>query len=403
MNYEKNHFDLDLLKERIKGQRVLFILDEVQKALHPNLAYKGFNRLRKSVKNSLCWAFSASTSDGDPLRTWRLYSFLAQNPLGTQEQFREEYLAERRLVNFGKGRFTYIDVWNEEKLKEIPARVARWTHIVRKSDPGIRKYFKNTDFIIESVQLSDHSRETYSILEELAQLDSDKISRVQLFNAMRYCCNTLEGFNYSDNEIAKLMRSYGFSFNSEDSNKFEQIVEKIEQIREQGDKVVVFTQWTNLSLFPLSRILKKNKINHVTHYGSGMSSAQAQQAQDTFKQDKDITVFLSSDAGSHGLNFQEARYVIHVEPPHSYDLLTQRSDRIDRIDSYYDNLTSYLFLAKDTVEERVWQVNDYRRRITQNIQGTTESISRPPVLDVTEGLHDPRQARWLLTGEEVNG
>lgn len=400
LNYEKNYYDLEELKERIKDKNVIFILDEVQRILLPNKSHHAFRQLRNSVsKSQSCWTWSmsASSSNGDPLRTHRLYSFLKNSPLGTQKEFREKYVLETRFVDYGKGRRSYIDVWDIERLKEIPELVAPWTHTVRKNDPDIKKFFKDTDFIIERVQLSDDDREVYSIIESLAQVNSGTLSRVQLFNALRYCCNTMEAFNHSDNELAQFIRSQGFYFDSSTSNKFHQIIDKIEQIRDQGDKVVVFTQWTNLSLLPFSRLLSKFKINHVVHYGSGMTALQAQQAQNSFKKDSSITVFLSSDAGSHALSFQEARYVIHIEPPHSYDLLTQRSDRIDRIDSYLDGLTSYLYLCDRTVEERIWQINNNRRILTGTMQGTQEVISRPPVDSIEAGLRDHPQ--WLLTGK----
>lgn len=398
MNYEKANFDFNELVSLAKGKRVVFILDEVQKVLLPNNAFRALRKLIKSTHNPRIWPLSASTVNDDPLRYWRLFNFIKPNPLGLQKDFKEKYVKETVLVEFNERQRTFVDVWDKEKLKEIPEIVKPYVHVVRKSDPNVRAYFKNSNFIVEPVQLSTPDQELYSIIEEIAReqraTQHYAFSRVELFNALCFICNTAEAFNYSENSLAKFLRAEGFTFSSGTSNKFEQVINKIEEIRSQGDKVVVFTQWTNLSLFPFSRMLDKRNIKHVQHYGTGMTTRAAQQAQDTFKSDPSVTVFLSSDAGSHGLNFQEARYVIHIEGPQSFELLKQRSDRIDRIDSYFDELTTYLFLTEGTVEERIWKVNNWRRQLASNIYGTKETLSRPPIETV-----DPHSA-WLLLGDK---
>jgi SNF2 family DNA or RNA helicase len=156
----------------------------------------------------------------------------------------------------------------------------------------------------------------------------------------------------------------------------ETFIDLVSSIKDQGDKVVAFTQYTNLGLFLIADELTKAGISYVTHYGTGMTDKEAQEAQDSFKADPSITVFLSSDAGSHGLSFQEARYVINYDLPYSFDLLTQRNDRIDRADSFLEGLTSYVLITEDTVEMRIWNIVNQRRLMSAAIQGTKEQFSR---------------------------
>jgi SNF2 family DNA or RNA helicase len=137
-------------------------------------------------------------------------------------------------------------------------------------------------------------------------------------------------------------------------------------------------------------------VPHVLHYGTGQSARESQAAQDRFKADPDITAFCSSDAGTHGLNLQEARYVINVDPTYSYDDLAQRNARIDRADSHLDGLTAYVLITEDSVEERVWDVCESRRQLAAAVQGTQEELSYGD----HAGREESQSLEWLLFGED---
>jgi hypothetical protein len=55
--------------------------------------------------------------------------------------------------------------------------------------------------------------------------------------------------------------------------------------------------------------------------------------------------------------------------------MMQRSNRIDRADSYLDGLTSYVFVTDDSVEQRVWDICNERRELASATLGTTEVLS----------------------------
>jgi SNF2 family DNA or RNA helicase len=400
LNYEKAHFDFDELSALLKGKRVIFVLDEVQKVLLPNNASKSLKKLINAPRRSAVWPMSASVIENDPLRYWRCFALSKPNPLGTQEDYRKRYVEKTIIRDYG-GRKEWIDIWDLDALQDIPDRVAEWTHVVRKNDPEVSKYFKDTQLIVERIQLSDEDRELYNIIRETVHADYNELShlaKISYYQTLRLMCNTTEGLNETDNKVAAFLRSQGLVFSSRTSAKFEAIVEKIREIASQNDKVIVFSHWTNLSLLPLSRELKRNHIKHVVHHGD-MSPTEAQRAQDQFKADPTITVFLSSDAGSHGLSFQEASYVIHVESPHSYDLLMQRSDRIDRIDSYHELLTTYVYVCEDTVEEQIWAINNERRRLSSLIQGTNEGLGRINLPENENKMTD-QHLKYLFFGDK---
>jgi hypothetical protein len=380
MNYEKCNFDYEILESLIKGKRVLFVLDEVQKVLvftggKPNKAGQGLRRLIRTVKSPYIWPMSASIINSDPERIWRLFDLpQKKNELGRLFDFRHDY-AEKIVRLRQRWGQQEIITWSEAKLEDLPERLKPWMHTVRKSDPGVREYFKDVQFIAIPIQLSDEDQKLYDLVLTAAEND-DEDTFGEYYRALRYICDTPEALKYSDSELAKILVESFPDLSSKTSAKMEVFLDYVEKIKDEGEKAVVFCSFTNLGLFLVQKELEERKIKHVVHYGTGMTDKQAQAAQDAFKADPSITVFLSSDAGSHGLSFQEARYILNFDIPYSYDNLMQRNSRTDRVDSYLDGLTNVGFYAENTVQERIWKENQRRMRLSAAAQGTTEGLSR---------------------------
>ena len=385
-NYDKAYFDREHLSALFAARRPLLVLDEVQKVLTDGKrtrAREHLDALVAGASDPVVWPMSASVVSANPLRYRDVFSLAAGSaaPLGSKKDFEARYASERREVriNTRKGHsFTVVEYdWDVGKLQEVRHRVADRAQHVRKTDPGVRDNFRGMQTVVVPVQLSDEDRELYDAVAARARDAKEAGEGVaNHFRLMRYICNTPEALLHTEDAFgAELALRFPALVTSDNSAKMEMFLDQAEGIRDAGDKAVVFTQWTNLSLFLISRQLDKRGIRHVKHYGVGMTDRQAQAAQDEFKSDPSITVFLSSDAGAYGLNMQEARYVVSYECPYSYDTLMQRGERINRADSYLDGLTSYVYVTDDTVEERIWQVNNRRRELASATLGTTESLS----------------------------
>ncbi len=411
LNYEKAHFDQRELQALIKGKRVLFIFDEVQKILawhqgRLNHSAKGINALVKKAKKRVVWPMSASVINQDPARYWRVFQWAPEpRPLGLMGEFRKQYQTSGSALWFGEGaraRTYHKETWNEKALEEVRHRVAHLTHAVRKTDPGVRELFKGIQFVPIEVEMSDSDWDIYRVMRDEAEKarDEENYDRAAaLVHLMKLVCNTSEAlFHTSSAVAASLMpKIKGQHLKTSLSAKFSMVLDKILEIREQGDKVVLFTRYTNLGLFLLGNELKKHNVKHVLHWGAGMTYKQGLEAQDTFNKDPSTTVFASSDAGTYGLNLQAARYVINYEIPMSYDELMQRNSRIDRADSHLDGLTCYGYYCKNTVEERSFSVMEQRRELAEIIQGTREDLSRERI-DIIDlgGMSQRDQVNYLL-------
>lgn len=404
LNYDKAWADLDTLKDLVAQRRVLFVLDEVQKVLtdgRKNRSRKAFDEIVKSTKTPVIWTMSASVVSATPLKYRDVFNTAGgTNPLGSKTDFEDRYAKSKRRVRIDTrngGHFNAVFyTWDLPRLHEVRHRVADRTQSARKTDPGVRENFQGLQTICVPVLMSDEDRKLYDIIVERARQAKDSgESLVAYYRLLRYVCNTPQALTKTTDEYGQwLAQQYPKLVVSDHSSKLELFCDQVEAFRDAGDQVVGFIRETNLGLFFLGDALTRRKIKHVLHYGVGQSNAVSQKAQDDFKADSEITVFLSSDAGAYGLNFTNSRYVINFDVPYSWDLLMQRSNRIDRADSYLDGLTSYVYVTENSVEERIWAINNQRRELAAATLGTSEVLSY-------ENENSPESLDYLIFGENT--
>lgn len=400
LNYEKARVDYEPLAELVAGKRVLFVCDEAHKLLtdsKANTFRKCFDKLVDASQPTI-WPMSASVVASNPLRYRDVFNLSGEaNPLGSKADFVRRYAAEVRTYDmptrYGSFPVTFYE-WNTASLHEVRHRVADRTQSVRKTDPSIRDLFKGLQTVVVPVQLSKDDQKLYDlIVEEARPVKEAGGNLMPYYRLLRYVCNNPEALRRTADPAGKdLAKKHPALAVHTHSAKLEAVIDLVETIRASGDKTLIFTQWVEMSLDLIAAALKRAKIPYVIHHG-GLSTKDNQAAQEKFKSDPDITVFLSSDAGAHGLNMIEARYVIHYESPYSYDTMMQRSNRIDRADSYLDGLTSYVFVTDDSVEQRVWGICNERRELASATLGTTEVLSY-------SSRSEPDNLEFLIFGKE---
>ena len=399
MNYDRFRVDAEPLAELTAGTRVLWIFDEAQQILTDESKTKARKAIDALIAGTdpTVWALSASVVKASPHRFRDTFNLAGgrDNPLGTKADFEARYVARKRtfLVPTKYGRSIQLTnlEWDHQALHEVRHRVGDRTQSVRKTDPALAGVFKGMSSLITPIQLSDEDRRLYAMVREQARhaLENEEGGLAQYAQLLRHICNNPEALHRTDIPLGgQLAAQYPKLATSAHCAKLEVLVAQLEGIRDEGDKAVVFTSWVNTSLLLISKELTKRKINHVIHHG-GQDRPVAQAAQDEFKRNPDVTVFLSSDAGAFGLNLPEARYVISYEPTFSWDILMQRSERINRADSWLDGLTSYVYICEDSIEERIAAVCDERRQLASVTLGTVETLNT---------THNENNPAWLIFG-----
>ncbi|QZE10489.1 DNA helicase [Mycobacterium phage ScoobyDoobyDoo] len=397
MNFEKMHFDQEELRQLTTGRRVLFILDEAQKLIAEsgqNRARQGLNALVRSTKAATVWPMTATAVGNSPLRYRDVFSLDGhpqKNPLGTKADFEKRYAKSKKVIparsrNGGYFEFTNY-TWDQTRLQDIRHRVHDRMMAVRRQS--------NMPTIPIMVQASDGQREAFEVITEKAReavLERDE-DPSPYYRLLRMVAVTPAALSVTQDEIAAEINEEHPHLASASAPKVELLNEMLEGIAEQEDQAVCFVHWTTGGLHLIAPQLT---VKHVKHWGTGQSRRMSQKAVDDFKADPSITAFVSSDAGALGLSFQNARYVINIDPVYDYDLLTQRNKRIDRADSTLEGLTSYVLITENSVEERLWRVCDARRRLSAATQGTQEVLT-PEDLEVAQRPENSSM-RWMLFG-----
>lgn len=385
LNYEKMWADFTALKELTAGKRVLFVLDEVQKLLTHETDFRKMTKTRKHFNalvrgcEATVWPMSASVVSHNPMRyrdVFNLAGSETDNPLGTVTQFERRYASTVRHIPIGYNNEVTYYTWNIARLHEVRHRVALKTQSARKTDPGIREFFKGNQVITIPVQMSKEDRRLYDwVLDRAWEANKEDKPLMGHYRLLRYICNTPMALGASADPVAQeLVEAHPKLITNAHCAKLEMFLDQVESIGEQEDKAIAFTQFTNLGLLLIAPEVEKRGINHVLHYGVGQKAAESAAAQHIFKTDPAITLFFSSDAGSHGLNLPEAKYCINYECPYSFDLLMQRSQRNNRADSTHDT-TTYIYTTEDSIEERIYEINEERRKLAAATLGTNETLS----------------------------
>jgi superfamily II DNA or RNA helicase len=425
MNYEKLWVDYAEIEELVAGAATVFIFDEAHKIVTDSLtdvwgrdnrnnARKAFEDLvHLAAVGSKVWPMSASVVDGKPLRFRDVFGVGHgnDNPLGTQAEFERRYADDISTVELktkrGKTFPLKVYDWNLARLQDVRHRVGDRTQTARKTDPGLRELFKGMATIVEHVQMSVDERNLADAITDRAWAAYQRGENLgPYYHLLRVSANVPWALRHSESEVAEEMVKADNAIGKITSTKLAKLNDKLEQIREQGDKVLVFTHWTSLTLH---LIKDKIKVPHVVHWGTGQSEKESQRVKEEFKTDPDITCYLTSDAGTYGGNFQVARYVIQYDPTYSYDQGMQRASRIDRADSHLDGLTNYVYVTVDSVEERVWRVNNARRLISAAVQGTAELQSYQAMTGRAWTPQEAELARrseneslpWLIFGDRI--
>ncbi len=138
-------------------------------------------------------------------------------------------------------------------------------------------------------------------------------------------------------------------------------------------KAVVFSQWIRTHDIVISR-LEARGLGYVSFHG-GVPSDKRPALVERFRDDPDCRVFLSTDAGSTGLNLQHASTLINMDLPWNPAILEQRIGRIHRM-GQKQPVQIVNFIAKGTIEEGMLSVLAFKRSLSAGIlDGSTGEIS----------------------------
>jgi SNF2 family DNA or RNA helicase len=163
------------------------------------------------------------------------------------------------------------------------------------------------------------------------------------------------------------------------SSKLERLMEALADAVADGHRALVFSQWTSL-LDLIEPHLHSAETKFVRLDGSTTDRGAVVNA---FQADDGPPVMLLSlKAGGTGLNLTAADHVFLVDPWWNPAVEDQAADRTHRIGQDKPVMV-YRMVARDTVEERILELQERKRRLAQaalSEAGGAASITRDDLL-----------------------
>jgi superfamily II DNA or RNA helicase len=147
------------------------------------------------------------------------------------------------------------------------------------------------------------------------------------------------------------------------STKLALLLQHLEDVVSEERKALVFSQFTSLLKILRPRL---DEMGFVYEYLDGRTRDRARRVQ-RFQEDPDCRLFLISlKAGGLGLNLTAAEYVFLMDPWWNPASEAQAIDRTHRI-GQDKKVFAYRLIAKDTVEEKVLELQRSKRELAEAI------------------------------------
>jgi hypothetical protein len=158
----------------------------------------------------------------------------------------------------------------------------------------------------------------------------------------------------------------------EPSAKLDVLLEQLRAVLEEGHKALVFSQFTSLLAIVRSRLDAEG----VTYEYLDGKTVKREACVERFQNDAECRLFLISlKAGGVGLNLTAADYVFILDPWWNPAVEAQAVDRTHRI-GQVRQVFAYRLITRDTVEEKVLQLQESKRQLADAIIGEENGLIR---------------------------
>ncbi|MEI6706332.1 MAG: DEAD/DEAH box helicase [Methylococcales bacterium] len=330
------------------------VLDEAQNIKNPKAA-QTTAILKLSADSRL--ALTGTPVENRLMDLWSIFNFLNPNYLGKQAQFRKIYELPIQRDN---------DPIQSTILKKLiqPFILRRL-----KTDKNIIKDLPDKIDNKVYCNLSKEQASLYEVVvkDVVAQLeDSEGIQRQGLM------LSTLMKLKQICNHPMQFLQD-GSAFTPERSHKLERFSEMLEEAMQEGDSVLVFTQFTEIAE-QLERYLAKEK-RYKTHYLHGGTPRAKRELMIADFQNPDsgaAAFILSLKAGGVGITLTQANHVFHFDRWWNPAVENQATDRAFRI-GQKKNVFVHKFITLGTLEERIDLMISDKQKMADSIVGNDES------------------------------
>lgn len=149
-----------------------------------------------------------------------------------------------------------------------------------------------------------------------------------------------------------------------ESGKLQMLIDLLRTIQEQGEKTIIFTQFTEMGNLLKSSIKEELGIAANFYHGGCTQSQRNSMVQDFQENPESKVLILSLKAAGTGLNLTAASQVIHYDLWWNPAIEAQATDRAFRI-GQKKNVQVHRFITKGTFEEKINALLESKRAIAE--------------------------------------
>ena len=351
-NYALLRRDLEALQ---KFEFRAIILDEAQFIKNPSAQV---TQSVKQLRADQRLALTGTPLENRLLDLWSIVDFIQPGYLGSQNHFNEIYeprggedaawgqkIARRRLA--ARLRPLMLRRLKRQVAQDLPDRIEER----RDCELGESQ---------RKLYLAELRRSRDKVMQTMAEKGVAK-SKIHVLAALtrlrQICCHP----DLVGNESA--------------SGKTQTLFELLEPLLDEGQKVLVFSQFVQM-LQILEKECQQRQIP--THILTGETKAR-QEVVNAFQNDSNAAVFLLSlRAAGTGLNLTTASYVVLYDPWWNPAVEAQAVDRSHRI-GQTRTVNAYRLIAPGTVEEKIWELQQRKAQTIGDVlgeEGFARSLSK---------------------------
>ncbi len=365
----------------LRRDRVLFeehrwnilIVDEAQHVKNP-LAQQ--TQVLKGLRAARRLALTGTPVENHLRDLWSIFDLVMPGLLGGPTRFSRSFLEPLR-----RG--------EETAMSRLRRRVTPFMLRRSKRDPEVAGDLPaRTEQIVEC----GLTREQAALYRALTEVTFEKVkggtgmgrraSILAALTGLKQICNHPE--NYTEEEPERLLGR---------SSKLDRCIELLEELIDQGQPTLVFTQYREMGELLQAAIEQKFK-REVPFFHGGLSPKEREAMLDAFRsEDGEPVLILSLKAGGTGLNLVRATAVIHYDRWWNPAVEDQATDRAHRIGQTRP-VNVYKFVTTGTLEERIQKMLEEKRSLA------AEVLSDAGETWVTE-MSD-RELKDFLTLDEID-
>ena len=314
----------------------------------------------KTIPASNFIAMSGTPVENRLSELWSIVDYSNRGLLGNINEFNETYGNPIQLNN---------DFETAEKLKKVTA-------------PFLMRRLKTDKSIISDLPdkiemdcFSSLAKDQASLYEKTLQKAMQEIEGIalsdskslfvrqglvlQMILALKQICNHPTQFLKNKALDASL------------SGKMELLFDKLDSIAESNEKVLIFSQFTEMGALLKHFIAERYKEEPLFYHG-GCSLKQRNEMVHNFQNNRADKVFiLSLQAAGTGLNLTAANHVIHYDLWWNPAVEAQATDRAYRI-GQKGNVMVHRFISKNTFEERINDMIQRKKNLAEMTVATGE-------------------------------